>query len=79
MSGQPTLAQGLEERERLRDDRARNYQVKRAAGFICQHEGCSTGIGVVVVETKDGFGTRCVPHLGRLRPVPGQWIDRSPV
>ena len=79
-----TLEEGIAERERLRPERTRNYRIKRAANFTCQHEGCSTDVGVLVVrvqkgESDDCFSTRCVPHLGRLKPTPGQWIERSAV
>lgn len=79
---QLTMEEGRAEAERFRPDRIRNYRIKRAANFTCQHEGCTTDIGVVVVrvgkgESDDSFSTRCVPHLGRFKPTPGQWIERS--
>lgn len=73
------MEEGVAERERLRPGRARNYVVKAAADFTCQHEGCTANVGVVVVEMRAGYETRCVKHLGRLRATPGQWIERSAI
>lgn len=76
---QMTLEQGVAAREQSRDTRALTYEIKQAANFTCQHEGCKRDWLVVVVHVGGGYETRCKPHVGRLRPVPGQWIDRSAI
>lgn len=73
------LEEGVEERERLRPVRARNYAVKAAANWTCQHDGCTRDFGVVVVDVKGELETRCAAHVGRLKPTPGQWIERSAI
>lgn len=79
-----TTEEGRQEAEALRADRVRNYRIKFALGYVCQHEGCGADLGLLVVRTRDGqtddcFSVRCVPHLDGLVPMPGQWDElRNP-
>lgn len=69
---------GRAEAERLRGDRVRNYEVKRAAGFRCQSLGCNVTEGLLVVAVDGGYQARCRDkHVGNLTVTPGQWVDRA--
>lgn len=69
--------QGLREAEALRPYRQRNYAVKKAANWTCQHQACSKNYGIVVVEVRGGFEARCPKHVGRMKVMPGQWKERD--
>lgn len=64
----------------LRLSRARNYRIKRAAGWRCSE--CPTDWGILVVrvgpdEGDENFTTRCRDHIGDLQPTPGQAIEKE--
>lgn len=62
--------------ERLREHRCWNYKVKSDHGFKCDE--CSSEEGVLVVRLGSGeYGTRCLLHIGDLKPQPGQFNERA--
>lgn len=65
---------GRIERERLAPVRAKNYAVKVATGFRCDHEGCDEDSRLLVTED---FDVLCPAHLGEATVRPGQWNDQT--
>lgn len=73
---------GIEEREKLRPARQRNYRVKFRDGYRCMYPGCGKDSELLVVQIRkgdvdDAYTTRCQRHLktGSIGVSPGQWIE----